>query len=114
MSETTVSHISPAIIRIAQYFSGLTPGQDEWEEMSRALATFLDIAAVAFARGDTGGEMRFHHWTLSAERDGADMSGIETQLAGSAAEVCAHGFLSTCTVASPEDMSFALLPVGRT
>jgi len=98
-----------AVLRAAQYLSNLSPEQDAWAELARALSSFFGCEFVLVVAPDEGGEPRILRHLHSREIPIAD---ILAQARDELRSVLATGFIGALVLPAPV-CSLALLPLPR-
>lgn len=122
MSTTHPSERDDAVVKLAQYLTGITTQQDVQKELGRALIGFFALDLVAFGERDDGGETRIGHWRAKTVELRQRVSGIRDEtppndaaalLIEGIAEVLDTSFLTTRTISDPDPLSIAFLPMRR-
>jgi two-component system CheB/CheR fusion protein len=98
-----------AVLRAAQYLSNLSPEQDAWAELARALSSFFGCEFVLVVQANEGGEPVLVRSLLSREISVAD---ILRQARDEMRSVLASGFLGSLVLSVPA-CSLAMLPLPR-
>lgn len=101
-----------AFIRTAQYLASLTADRDVWDEIGRALLSFLPVSMVGVGERGGDGAIAVRHWATPAGAPACD-----ERFLGDARqairEVLESGFLVSLCVKRPEPVTAVYLPVTR-
>ncbi len=98
-----------AFINAAQYFAGLTSGQDIWEEAGRVLINLFGADVVTFVNYRNDRDVEINHWAFS-ER-GASTKISEPEVIAAARDVFESGFLTFFTFSPKNPIATAFLPI---
>ncbi len=98
-----------AFINAAQYFAGLTSGQDIWEEAGKVLVNFFGADFGAFGRYGADGEIEIRHWAFSGRVASAQIS--QPQTIKAVRDVFESGFLTFLSLPSDDPIAVAFFPV---
>lgn len=102
-------HQLKAFIKTAQYFAGLTSGQDIWKEASKALVRFFgaDIAAFGTQRPDGGIELGERAFSVK----GKMVELPEADMIRAADDVFESGFLTFISVQAVDPIAVSFFPI---
>ncbi len=96
-----------AFINAAQYFAGLTAGQDIWEEAGKVLVTFFGADFAVFGTRRADGSIEMGYWACSGEK--AQLP--EAPLLAFMEEVFESGFLTYAPLPADTPGAAAFFPV---
>src|ERR1017187_4043 len=92
-----------AFIDAAQYFAGLTSGQDIWEEAGKVLTNFFRADFAAFGKCRPDGEIEIQNRTFSHQGARARMP--ESGLIAAVRDVFESGFLTFVSLPAADPVS---------
>src|SRR5208337_3527496 len=98
-----------AFINAAQYFAGLTSGQDIWEEAGKVLVNFFGADFAAFGKSGANGDIEIGNWAFSGKGASAQISQPHTIKA--VRDVFESGFLTFLSFPSDDPIAAAFFPV---
>ena len=98
-----------AFIKAAQYFTGLTSGQDIWVEASKVLVKFFGADFAAFGKRAHAGGFEIVQRTFSPDAAAVELA--ETVLTLAVEEVFANGFLTFAPEQSTSSLTIAFFPI---
>jgi hypothetical protein len=98
-----------AFINAAQYFAGLTSGQDIWKEAGKVIITFLGADVAAFGKCRDDGTIEINHWAFSERGASAQIS--EPEMIAAARDVFESGYLTFFTSPTNDPIATAFLPI---
>ncbi len=96
-----------AFINAAQYFAGLTTGQDIWKEAGKVLVRFFGADFAAFGTRQGDGTIEVGYWACSGEKGTLP----EASLVASMEEVFESGFLTYGALPGGDPGKAAFFPV---
>jgi diguanylate cyclase (GGDEF)-like protein len=116
-----------AIIKIAQYLSGLTTQQHIWSEAGKALVRFLEADVVAFVEPDPKGHIPEPCWTFSDQDFGHSLlesiqagfgslsgdNGLGYEVNQALRDVLESGFVAQRVLSQQDPLSLAFFPILR-
>ncbi len=116
-----------AIIKVAQFLSGLTSHQETWVEIGRILLSAINADLVAFGETSDDGEMCLSYIALnenntkpgckySAEDTGQSLyeeGELCSEIKNAISETLESGFLTTKNISAQVPLSIAFLPLSR-
>jgi PAS domain S-box-containing protein len=102
-------HQLKAFINTAQYFAGLTSGQDIWAESGKILVKFFGADVAAFGKKETSGKIEIVNRALSLRGAAAQLP--EPDITSAVNDVFESGFLTFLSFPGEDPAAAAFFPV---
>lgn len=126
MAEGWSGQDNSSFIHLAQYLAGLNTHHDIWDEVGRALHSFLEAEVVAIGSRLPEGGVAIHDWFYqgsvlgggwtavfrAASQAPPSEQGFAAQARAAVADTLESGFLTTRHFSNPFDLAVAFLPIS--
>ena len=98
-----------AFINAAQYFAGLTSGQDIWEEAAKVLVKFFGADIAAFGAQCPDGEIELRYRAFSVRGTAVELP--EADMMSAAGDVFESGFLTFISISAADPIAVSFFPI---